>query len=230
MNLVLLTVGPDKRVFTVLPAPHSSEEAIPKARAFDDLLSKLLPFEESLGSCHILRAIADHVPTPSVQAEQEAETIVTRLRAKFLEVGNIEPINFIDPAGNPVLHLSLNPAQRVAVAFVEVNVKVVPSTVDQRLADISPFCKTCLLRLPLSLRPSATGQPAVASPPANPSPPLNRVLALSPSMQRLTSTSTAAAAVRTYVGDLDFDTDQAKFVSIFGSAPSSLVPVTVART
>ena len=221
MKLVTLTVGPDKKVFTVLPAPASLEEPIPKARAFDDLLSKLMPFVNSLGPCSVLRAIADHIPSPSVQAEQEADFVVASIRKELYRVTNIEPCNFVDPDGNAVATIDTDPRRRASVAFVEVHIRIVPSTIDPRLSDVPPFQERCLLRLPQSVKPPSQAQ---AQAQANaPSPPVNRALnLLSPSMQRLTSA--VAPSNCTYTGTLDFDKDQAKFDSVFGDTPQLLCP------
>ena len=143
---------------TVLPTPASHDQPVPKARAFNDLLSKLMPFAESLGPCHVLRAIADHIPSPSGQAEQEADLVVANLRKEFYVVDNIEPLNFVGPSGDPIATLDPEPRCREAVSFVEVNITVVPSTVDQRLQDVPPFQERCLLRLPQSVKPSVPAQ------------------------------------------------------------------------
>jgi hypothetical protein len=111
-TLVPLTLGCSANAIELLiplaPAVHNATDL--KARAFDFLLNLLCQHAEQYSSAELIAA-CNHIPGSSYNANQEATTICSSLRAAFFTTTNLTDLGFRDNRGHPITSpITVDPA------------------------------------------------------------------------------------------------------------------------
>jgi hypothetical protein len=109
-----------------------------KARAFDFLSDLLFQHAEQYSSAELIAA-CNHIPGSSYNANQEATTICSYLRAAFFTTTNLTDLGFRDNRGRPITSLiTVDPTTRPAgIAYFVFRSTVDPATVDPRITRAS---------------------------------------------------------------------------------------------
>ena len=122
----------------ISPAVHDANDL--KAHAFDFFSSDLLcQHAEQYSSAAELIAACNHIPGSSYNANQEATTICSSLRAAFFTTTNLTYLGFRNNRGCPIISLiTVDPATRPpGIAYFVFRSTVDPATIDPRITRAS---------------------------------------------------------------------------------------------
>ena len=159
-TFVPLTLGRSANAIELLvpiaPAVHNATDL--KACAFDFLSDLLCQHAEQYSSAELIAA-CNHIPGTSYNANQEATTICSSLRAAFFTTTNLTNLGFRDNRGCPITSLiTVDPATRSpGIAYFVFHSTIDPATVDPASRELVsllsfglPYLKPSSLRsLPL---------------------------------------------------------------------------------